>query len=191
MTMSQAQRKTPQPAQPKAAEGPVHSGAPSPALRSGARSAEELYGELAHLIERLHRRFLDVVRIELEKQELHDINAVQALFVADLTEEATVRDLMRRAYYLGSSVNYNIKKLAEAGYVTQERSSHDRRAVRVRLTEKGAALAARVRQLQNGHAKTLIAGEKAAEELDAAYRILRRLEQAWSDYVQYGQLNRL
>lgn len=164
---------------------------PEAPLKPGPQDAHELYGGVAHLIERLHRRFLDVVRIELERMELHDINAVQALFVADLTEDATVRDLVRRAYYLGSSVNYNIKKLVEAGYVTQERSSHDRRAVRVRLTDKGAALAERVRRLQGDHAKTLIASEKAAEELESAYRVLRRLEQAWSDYVQFGQLNRL
>ncbi|HLB06978.1 MAG TPA: MarR family winged helix-turn-helix transcriptional regulator [Alphaproteobacteria bacterium] len=187
---------TPEPARKSAPPPPVRAPerpaqVPAMMLKSGAHSGEELYGGVVHLIERLHRRFLDVVRIELERKELHDINAVQALFIADLTEEATVRELMRRAYYLGSSISYNIKKLADAGYVVQERSPFDRRAVRVRLTEKGLMLAQEVRRLQSGHAKTLIGGERAAEELDAAYRVLRRLEQAWSDYVQFGHLNPL
>jgi DNA-binding MarR family transcriptional regulator len=171
-----------------------YAGTPSSAVSTpvgATESVDELYSELTQLIERLHRRFLDVLRIELERLEIQDINAVQALLVADLTEEVSVGDLVRRAYYLGSSVNYNIKKLVENGYLVQERSAHDRRSMRVRLSDKGQALSDKIRALQANQAATLMGGDSSKAEYDSVFRSLRRLEQAWSDYVQFGQLNTL
>ncbi|MCH7958105.1 MAG: MarR family transcriptional regulator, partial [Proteobacteria bacterium] len=42
------------------------------------------YIELTRLIERLHRRFLDVLRAELNRMSIKDINAVQALLLANI-----------------------------------------------------------------------------------------------------------
>ena len=41
------------------------------------------YLELTHLVERLHRRLLDVVRAELIRADIHDLNGVQALLLAE------------------------------------------------------------------------------------------------------------
>ena len=169
---------------------PTDPSAPHSAL-GAPRGAEALYGELTQMIERLHRRFLDVVRLELDRLEVGDINAVQALLVANLTEEVTMGDLMRRAYYLGSSVSYNVKKLVESGYLVQERSDRDRRSIRVRLTEKGEILADALRAAQLRQAETLIDAEEHAPNLETTARTLHRLEQAWSDYVQFGHLGRM
>ena len=38
--------------------------------------------DLPRLIERMHRRFLDVVRIELARQGMNDISPVQAMMLA-------------------------------------------------------------------------------------------------------------
>ena len=81
------------------------------------------YIELTLLIERLHRRFLDVLRIELKSIGVRDINGVQALMLTNIGDgEIIIRDLIERGYYQGSNVSYNIKKLTDYGYLSQERA---------------------------------------------------------------------
>ena len=93
------------------------------------------------LIERLHRRFLDVIKAELDRLGIEDINNVQTLILFNINEEQlTVGELTVRGYYLGSNVSYNVKKLVENDYLIQERSAHDRRMTRVRLSQKGLDL---------------------------------------------------
>ena len=100
------------------------------------------------LIERLHRRFLDVIKAELDRLGIEDINNVQTLILFNINEEQlTVGELTVRGYYLGSNVSYNVKKLVENDYLIQERSSHDRRMTRVRLSSKGLDLTARISEL--------------------------------------------
>ena len=87
------------------------------------QGATRLYAELARLIERLHRRFLDVVRIELTRLGIEDISPVQAPMLMTIsTEEISVRDLIERGYYLGSNASYNLKSLVEQGYVLRTQS---------------------------------------------------------------------
>ncbi len=81
------------------------------------------YYEIIHLIERLHRQFLDVLKVELERAGIHDINNVQSLVLHNIgDDEMTVGELTIRGYYLGSNVSYNVKKMVENGYLIQERS---------------------------------------------------------------------
>ncbi|MBV9498479.1 MAG: winged helix DNA-binding protein [Acidobacteriaceae bacterium] len=101
----------------------------------------EIYFEVISLIERLHRHFLEVVKLELDALGIHDINNVQAMMLFNIGDaEITVGELTLRGYYLGSNVSYNVKKMTENRYMTQERSVHDRRSVHVRLTRKGRSL---------------------------------------------------
>lgn len=98
---------------------------------------KQSYLETIRLIERLHRRFLDVIKTELDRLGVEDINNVQTLILFNINEEQlTVGELTARGYYLGSNVSYNVKKLVENGYLQQERSPHDRRMTRVRLSER-------------------------------------------------------
>ena len=93
------------------------------------------------LLERMHRQFLEVIKSELEAHDIRDINNVQSLILYNIGgDELTVGELTLRGYYLGSNVSYNVKKMFEHVYLHQERSFHDRRSVRVRLTEKGLEL---------------------------------------------------
>ncbi len=145
------------------------------------------YLELTRLIERLHRRFLDVLRAELNRLGVKNINAVQALLLANISdEEIVIRDLVERGYYQGSNVSYNIKKLTDLGYLEQERSAHDRRSVRIRLTDKALEVVRSVRALEDKHAATLAEQGLAAEELEAIGRSLRQVERVWDDYIHYG-----
>lgn len=141
------------------------------------------YNELTRLIERLHRRYLDVLRTELERLEIDDINAVQCLLLCNIgVDEVNVRNLMDRGYYLGSNASYNIKKLVESGYLEQARSPRDRRSTLLRLSPKGLTLTDQVAKLQERHARRL-AEQDGDGDSEAAVRVLRRLERDWEEYV--------
>ena len=99
------------------------------------------YYESIQMIERLHRYFLDVVKIEIDRKGIEDINNVQAMILYNIGHEnMTVGELTLRGYYLGSNVSYNVKKMSENGYIEQERSVHDKRSIKVSLSDKGKEL---------------------------------------------------
>lgn len=142
------------------------------------------YGDITRLIERLHRRYLDVIRYELSQLGIDDINAVQALLLMNVqSSEVSIRELVDRGYYIGSNVTYNVRHLVEAGYLDQERSERDRRSVRIRATEKGTTLCASLVAMEARHANALDAEDEA---VGAAWSLLRGLERVWSDEIQFG-----
>src|ERR1700688_1551115 len=99
------------------------------------------YFHVISLIERPHRQFLELVKLELEGLGVHDINNVQGMMLFSIGDsEMTVGELTLRGCYLGSNVSYNVKKMVETDYLVQERSVHDRRSIHVRLTKKGRNL---------------------------------------------------
>jgi DNA-binding MarR family transcriptional regulator len=139
---------------------------------------QSAYIGVISLVERLHRHFLEVVKLELDRLEIRDINNVQAVMLFNIGDaEMTVGDLMLRGCYLGSNVSYNVKKLVENGYLAQERSVHDRRSVHVRLTEKGAKLRDRLQMMHQRHI-TLMKSETEItdEDLQSVAATLRRLD---------------
>ena len=140
------------------------------------------YLEAISLIERTHRRFLERVKLELEGVGIHDINNVQGLLLFNIgNAEMTVCELMWRGCYLGSNVSYNLKKMAENGYLVQERLEHDRRSIMVRLTEKGTKLRDRLQSIHDRrHAELLERTEITDEDLRAATVTLDRLERFWT-----------
>ena len=77
-----------------------------------------VYLEALTLVERLHRRLLDVIKDEFDRRGRADINSVQALLLYNIGDkELTAGELRTRGYYLGSNVSYNLKKLVEMGYL--------------------------------------------------------------------------
>ncbi|CAA7620741.1 Transcriptional regulator [Candidatus Terasakiella magnetica] len=147
------------------------------------------YFDIIRLIERLHRHFLDVLRTELRRLGTEDINAVQALLLYNIGEnEVVIRDLKDRGYYQGSNVSYNIKALTECGYLMQERSPHDRRSVRLKLTDKGMTLCTSIRKLQNDLAAALGDDAETQGQLGTTRDTMQRLERTWTDFVQYGRI---
>ena len=138
------------------------------------------YLDVISLIERLHRHFLEVVKLELEGLGIHDINNVQGMMLFNIGDaEMTVGELTLRGCYLGSNVSYNVKKMVENGYLVQERSLHDRRSIRVRLTGKGTMLRDRVSVMLQRHLDMLSQATLNIEDLQAAGVTLRRLERFW------------
>src|ERR1700752_2559572 len=126
------------------------------------------YLETISLIERLHRHFLEVVKLELEGLGIHDINNVQGLMLFNIGEaEMTVGELTLRGCYLGSNVSYNVKKMVENGYLAHERAVHDRRSIHVRLTEKGIKLRDSLTVMHRRHAEMLSSAVLSADDLQA------------------------
>jgi DNA-binding MarR family transcriptional regulator len=146
---------------------------------------KEQYLVTTRLIERLHRRFLDVIKAELDRLSILDINNVQTLILFNISEDQlTVGELTRRGYYLGSNVSYNVKKLVENGYLIQKRSEHDRRETRVSLSEKALELTARINELYQRNAEEL-SGSLAENQLKTVNTALLGLERYWSSLVKY------
>lgn len=153
----------------------------------GYRSLKKNYLEMTRLIERMHRRFLDVLRAELVRMDVMDLNGVQALLLSNIGEEdIVIRDLVERGYYQGSNVSYNIKKLAQMGYLNQERSQHDKRSVRIKLTPKAMKVVARIRELEDQNAGAISDVGISDVDIDEASNTLRKIERVWTDYIQYG-----
>ncbi len=148
----------------------------------------EAYFSIVRLVERLHRHFLDVLRSELRRLGIEDINAVQALLLYNIGEdEVVIRDLKDRGYYHGSNVSYNIKKLTEFGYLTQERCAHDRRSVRLKLTDSGMRLCTAIRDLQNHIAGKMESDKDVTDGLAQANGMMLKLERVWTDFIRYGR----
>jgi DNA-binding MarR family transcriptional regulator len=148
---------------------------------------KEQYLVSIRLIERLHRRFLDVIKAELDRLGIEDINNVQTLILFNINEEQlTVGELTVRGYYLGSNVSYNVKKLVENDYLIQERSSHDRRMTRVRLSAKGLDLTARISDLYQRNSEELAGKYVGDEQLRQTNHTLMSLERYWSSQINYG-----
>ncbi len=146
-----------------------------------------LYLEALKLVERLHRRLLDVIKDEFDRAGRSDVNSVQALLLFNIGDaELTAGELRTRGYYLGSNVSYNLKKLVEMGYIHHQRSRMDRRSVRVSLTEKGKEIAQIVSGLYERHVRSIDqVGGIGASDFESLNRSLQLLDRFWTDQILY------
>ena len=142
------------------------------------------YIESILLIERLHRRFLDVVKTELDRLKIEDINNVQTLILYNInSEQLTIGELTNRGYYLGSNVSYNVNQLVENGFLIKERSPHDKRSTRVKLSDKGLALCKKIDEMYQRNVDALRTGKPDMNGLTAMNTTLQQLEQFWTNYI--------
>jgi DNA-binding MarR family transcriptional regulator len=136
------------------------------------------YLQVISRIERLHRQFLEVVKVELE--DTQDINGTQALMMWSMDDtEISVGELTLRGHYLATNVSYNVKKTVENGYLSAQRSTDDLRSIRVKLTEKGRALRDRLNAMYQRHVKLLGQHDISEADLQGAAAVLERLERFW------------
>ena len=150
-----------------------------------ATKIQPLYLETQTLVERLHRRLLDVIEDEFDHRGRSDINAVQALLIYNINDsELSVSELRGRGFYLGSNVSYNLKKLVDLGLLDHQRALADRRSVRIKLTAAGREVRDIVEELYRKHADTVEqASGIRADEIAALNKSLQRLERFWVDQV--------
>jgi DNA-binding MarR family transcriptional regulator len=145
------------------------------------------YLETLTLVERLHRRLLDVIKDEFDRRGRADINPVQALLLYNIGEkDLTAGELRTRGYYLGSNVSYNLKKLVEMGFLDHQRSRIDRRSVRIKLTDKGREVRDIVEMLYQKHVGSVAqVGGINSDEFAILNKSLQRLERFWTDQILY------
>ena len=145
------------------------------------------YLETLQLVERVHRRLLDVIKDEFDRRGRGDVNSVQALLLFNVGDsELTAGELRSRGFYLGSNVSYNLKKLVDLGYMNHQKSRIDRRAVRVSLTEKGQEIADIVGDLYMRHVASIEkVGGLNVEEFATLNKSLLRLDRFWNDTILY------
>lgn len=142
------------------------------------------YLETILLIERLHRRFLDVVKSHLDRMKIEDINNVQTLILYNIGDDKlTIGELTNRGYYLGTNVSYNVKNLVENGYLVQEKAPHDKRSTRVCVSEKGQKLCGMMEDLFSRNVEELVKISPELKFLKEANSAMHQLERYWTEYV--------
>lgn len=145
------------------------------------------YYEAIQLIERLHRHFLDVLKVELDKKGIQDINNVQSMILYNIGEDdLTVGELTIRGYYLGSNVSYNVKKMVENGYLVQERSVHDKRSSRVKLSDKGLELKKIISTMFSRHEGEIAGTDVTDAKLSDLNDTLKKLERFWAKQTNFS-----
>ena len=159
----------------------------SPGRAERISEVRPAYLEALTLVERLHRRLLDVIKDEFDRRGRSDINSVQALLLYNVGDkELTAGELRTRGYYLGSNVSYNVKKLVEMGYLHHARSRVDRRSVRISLTEQGQDVHKIVASLYEKHVTTVEQiGGISGDDFTKMNTALQRLERFWTDQIRY------
>lgn len=156
-------------------------------MRDISETPGSSYIEALSLLERLHRLLLDVVKDEFERLGIVELNAVQALLLFNIGDNVvTAGELRSRGYYQGSNVSYNLKKLVDGDYMHHERCAADKRAVRVRLTEKGQAIRAHLDTLFSKHEQELHElNVLLSSETPDFTRKMRLLERFWADQIRF------
>jgi DNA-binding MarR family transcriptional regulator len=148
---------------------------------------EAAYLDVIALVERLHRQFLELMKLELDTQGIEDVNNVQALLLFNIGDlEMNIGELMLRGCYLGSNVSHYVKKLVEAGYLLQERSQRDRRFTLVRLSEKGRAVREKIAAMHERSVAALSESRLTQQDLTNTSIALRRLDRFWTVTVDLG-----
>lgn len=143
--------------------------------------------ELARTVERINRRFADLLRIEMGKLGVVDIGPAQVMVLLTIGgDELSVRDLLDKGHYLGSNVSYYLKQLVDLGYIDRAASQRDRRSARISLTERGRAVCDALRVSDKSYHRMLVRDEDEAREFETAYRVLQRLELVWTNAARYG-----
>lgn len=117
------------------------------------------YYNLISVIDNFYRSFLELLKYEIKKIKVNDINNVQSIILYNMGDKTwSVGDLTKNGVYkcyTGSNVSYNLRKLVECGYVIQEPSKHDRRSANIKKTQKGIELSQKLKYIFEGHSKLL------------------------------------
>jgi DNA-binding MarR family transcriptional regulator len=146
------------------------------------------YLNVIQLLPRIHRLFMEMIKIDLQELDIHDINNVQSIMLFHIGDtELTMGELTSRGIYIGSNAAYNVKKMVESGYLTQEHSLYDRRVSYVRLTEKGHELREELTMIHRRRIDLPSQVALSSDDLQTATSVLRLLDQFLTDVADRRQ----
>lgn len=141
--------------------------------------------ELVRVIERMYRRYLDRLRVDLGRIGADDISPAHAMLLFTIgDDDLSVRDLMDRGHYLGSNASYSLKQLVQCGYVDRSASARDRRSARIRLTDKGKRLCKAITSADEINQNQLVRNDQDQRALEETIAMLRKLEIVWATDLQ-------
>lgn len=145
------------------------------------------YVDLLRGLERAHRQMHETVSAELEREGVEDVNAVQALLLYHMGEEPlTAAEIKTSGRYLGSNVTYNLRKLIDAGRLTETRPKDGKGPPRFSPTPGGQAVRERIGRLFDRQAEALkpvcSMGDADVRQATAA---MAKLERYWTDQVRF------
>src|SRR5690349_11645365 len=132
----------------------------------------DCYLDVMSLVERLHWSFLQLIKLELERLGITDINAVQCARLFKMHDVETTITAMN----LRGNVTYQIRKMVGAGYLSKEYQASDRRCAVIKLTDKARSLRAQLSRIHQRHAQSLTQTLITDSDLEAALITLRHLE---------------
>lgn len=142
------------------------------------------YRNLLDLIEQLHRQLHELIKAELERNGISELNPVQALFLLDIgAGEVSVDELKQSGRYKDSSVFRSLNNLEKLGYVTRRRKEGDQRVTLISLTLKGVAIRNLLQAMLEGHMVLMNAYEILdGAQVDHLNFLLRQVRQLWKQF---------
>ena len=123
-------------------------------------------------------------QVQKSKSEINGLWLVKKVKIGE--NEMTAGELKSRGYYQGSNVSYNVKKMVENGYLEQERSIHDKRSIRVKLSEKGLELKNDISAMFSRHEEQIQGSEITDEALSQLNGMLKMLERFWAQQTNFS-----
>ena len=145
-------------------------------------AGKDQFVETIAVLERLHQKLHDLLHVVLEDEGITDLTPVQAILIYNLGEHQIMAgELKTRGFYLGSNVSYNLKKLVKLGYISQEKPPHDKRSVRVSLTEQGQKVREIIDRLYDFQIQKMIEiCPLEFEDIQNATRVMGVWDQFWA-----------
>ncbi|WP_162854989.1 MarR family transcriptional regulator [Stappia sp. BW2] len=157
--------------------------------KSTVQTSQANHFELVRVIERMYRRYLDRLRVDLIRIGADDISPAHAMLLFTIgDDDLSVRDLMDRGHYLGSNASYSLKQLVQSDYVDRTASARDRRSARIRLTDKGKTLCRAIKAADEVNQNQIVQSDKDLRALEETFALLRRMEVIWATDLQQSPL---
>lgn len=136
--------------------------------------------EFAVFAERAYKTFLELLRHELQKNRVNDINAIQVFMLLNIDEGIiTMSEILSKGYYSGSNASYNLKKMLQNGYLTSTPSSIDKRSQYLSLSDKGKKLLFSFKTKLNEYLRSFQQGKKFQRNYDNVKQFLLNIEDHW------------
>ncbi|USO02638.1 MAG: winged helix DNA-binding protein [Alphaproteobacteria bacterium] len=133
--------------------------------------------EAISLVEVVYKLYLDVLKTELSKLGILDINNMQAMIMYHIGDrKLSIGEVIDKGCFIGSNVSYNVKKLTSAGYLKQEPSQFDRRSVYLTLTKQGKEVYTKLHKAIQEQKKVLLKYGLSDQDFENLKETLTKLE---------------
>jgi DNA-binding MarR family transcriptional regulator len=142
------------------------------------------YFEAITLLQRAHRHLLEMVQSEFDRDDLSPSQALMIFNIGD--RDLKVRELRALGCFHGYNVSHSLTKLVRTGFLNHQRSTADRRVVRITLTEKGRGVRGAVAALLERQARSIerVGGLITPAQFPELNRALAGIDRFWTDQMR-------